>query len=86
MKKLLTGIVAGVATITLGASCVLAATQFNEGDLAKGNDFPICYLNCELNYVDNNEKGGHEFESARQVGMWEAFKRGKRKATDIITL
>ncbi len=57
MKKLLTGIVAGVATITLGASCVLAATQFNEDDLAKVNNFPICYPNCELNYVDNNENG-----------------------------
>ncbi len=55
MKKLLTGIVAGVATITLGASCVLAATQFNENNSVKGNNFPICYPNCDMNYVDKNE-------------------------------
>lgn len=55
MKKLLTGIVVGVATITLGASCVLAATQFDRDDLAKENKFPICYPNCDLNYIDENE-------------------------------
>ena len=57
MKKLLTGLVVGVATITLGASCVLAATQLQDDNSTKESSFPICYPNCNINYIDSNENG-----------------------------